>query len=188
MRVTLLSLLPSSLPGCWDDAVTGYLTPAPPANRTHSTADSAISREFLGLPPLTRQEAELGAQPRLASMPEKEKKVEGGGSGGLPPHPPAPSSTPSPCLNTMKNPPETPPWSSREAKFARGTCPLRGGRGGGSCQSPDEARTNRTPEPAAWVGASLPAPRRGRRSRAAAPARARPAAPRAGLGSDLGHR
>lgn len=47
----------------------------------------------------------------------------------------------------------------------------------GSCQSPHEARTNPRLEPAAWVGASLPALHRGRRSRAAAPARARPATP-----------
>lgn len=71
------------------DVVTGYLTPAPPATQTRSAGDSAaisLSRESFGLPPLTKWEAELGAQWRLSSMPEKENAVEEAGAAPLPSH------------------------------------------------------------------------------------------------------
>lgn len=125
----------------------GYLTPAFPATQTCSTGDSAISlrREFLGLPPLTKWEAELGAQWRLSSMLEMENTVEEAGAVPLPSHS---LLYPMPPLERDEEPAGAPPWSSTEAKIAWGTR---------SCQSSEVARTKLTLEPAAWIGASLPA-------------------------------
>lgn len=133
-------------------------------------------------PPSANEAGGRAQSPAALGIHAREEK-HGRGSGGCP----SPSRSllyPMSPFERDEEPSGDPTVEQQGGKICKGL--LEQG-GGGSCQGPDEAHTNPTPEAAAWVGASLLARPRGSRSGAAAPAWAWPTTPRAGSGSDLGH-